>query len=48
MRTNKRQTNLKDIKASFQQSGYVDWHFNPRLSDSQNEDHDGEVVVQTA
>ncbi|MFI7825798.1 ATP-dependent Clp protease adapter ClpS, partial [Acinetobacter baumannii] len=24
MRTNKRQTNLKDIKASFQQSGYVD------------------------
>ncbi|MGS5777330.1 ATP-dependent Clp protease adapter ClpS, partial [Acinetobacter baumannii] len=45
MRTNKRQTNLKDIKASFQQSGYVDWHFNPRLSDSQNEDHDGEVVV---
>ncbi|WP_258292231.1 ATP-dependent Clp protease adaptor ClpS, partial [Escherichia marmotae] len=36
------------MKASFQQSGYVDWHFNPRLSDSQNEDHDGEVVVQTA
>ena len=35
------------MKNAFHQSGYVDWHLNPRLSDSQ-EDHEGEVVVQTA
>lgn len=49
MRTHKRKTNLNEIKLSFQQTGYVDWHFNPRLSDSQqNEEMDGDVAVETA
>ena len=47
MRRYKRQMNLSEVKNSFHQSGYVDWHLNPRLGDSQ-EDHEGEVVVQTA
>jgi ATP-dependent Clp protease adaptor protein ClpS len=40
--------NLSEVKNAFHQSGYVDWHLNPRLSDSQQDDHDGEVIVQTA
>ncbi|NHB57369.1 ATP-dependent Clp protease adapter ClpS [Acinetobacter shaoyimingii] len=48
MRRYKRQMCLNEIKSSFQQSGYVDWHVNPRLSDSQNEDADGDIAVQTA
>ncbi|MBJ9984481.1 ATP-dependent Clp protease adapter ClpS [Acinetobacter sp. S40] len=48
MRTNKRQISLKDVKASFYQSGYVDWHINPRLSDSQSNEADGDVAIQTA
>ncbi|WP_130802852.1 ATP-dependent Clp protease adapter ClpS [Acinetobacter ihumii] len=48
MRTNKRQISLKDVKASFYQSGYVDWHVNPRLSDSQNNEPEGDIAVQTA
>lgn len=47
MRRYRRQMNLSEVKNSFHQSGYVDWHLNPRLGDSQ-EDHEGEVVVQTA
>lgn len=46
MRTSKRPMSLRDLKSSFQQSGYTDWHINPRLSDSPKEDHDGEVVLQ--
>ncbi|MFM6907486.1 MAG: ATP-dependent Clp protease adapter ClpS [Acinetobacter tjernbergiae] len=48
MRRYKRQMNLSEVKNAFHQSGYVDWHLNPRLSDSQQDDHDGEVGVQTA
>ncbi|MGQ2385881.1 ATP-dependent Clp protease adapter ClpS [Acinetobacter ursingii] len=48
MRTNKRQISLKDVKASFYQSGYVDWHINPRLSDSQSNEPEGDIAVQTA
>ena len=49
MRTFKRQTSLNAIKFSFDQTGYVDWHFNPRLNQSQqNEDHEGDIAVQTA
>ena len=48
MRTNKRQISLKDEKASFYQSGYVDWHINPRLSDSQSNEPEGDIAVQTA
>ncbi|WP_111858028.1 ATP-dependent Clp protease adapter ClpS [Acinetobacter sp. CFCC 10889] len=49
MRTLKRKTSLNEVKLSFQQTGYIDWHFNPRLSDSQqNEDADGDVAVATA
>ena len=48
MRTSKRQMSLKEVKASFYQSGYVDWHVNPRLSDSQNNEPEGDVAVKTA
>ena len=48
MRTNKRHISLKDVKASFYQSGYVDWHINPRLSDSQSNEPEGDIAVQTA
>ena len=48
MRTNKRQISLKDVKASFYQSGYVDWHVNPRLSDSQHNEPEGDIAVKTA
>jgi ATP-dependent Clp protease adaptor protein ClpS len=48
MRINKRQISLNDVKASFHQSGYVDWHINPRLSDSQSNEPEGDVAVQTA
>ncbi|MDM1758190.1 MULTISPECIES: ATP-dependent Clp protease adapter ClpS [unclassified Acinetobacter] len=49
MRTLKRKTNLNEVKLSFKETGYIDWHFNPRLSDSQqNEDADGDVAVATA
>ena len=48
MRTNKRQISLKDVKASFYQSGYVDWHINPCLSDSQSNEPEGDIAVQTA
>ena len=48
MRSNKRNKCLKDIKLSFQQSGYVDWHIDPRMSDSQNDESDGDVAVETA
>jgi len=36
------------VKASFYQSGYVDWHINPRLSDSQSNEPEGDIAVQTA
>ena len=53
MRRNKRHMSLNDIKSSFHQSGYVDWHLSPRLGDSQGGDHDsdqadGDVAVETA
>ena len=48
MRTSKRRISLSEIKASFNQTGYVDWHFNPRMHDSQHQDSDGDVAVQTA
>ena len=47
MRRYKRQMSLSEVKSSFQQSGLIDWHLGPRLSDS-HEDHEGEVVVPTA
>ncbi|AVH14169.1 ATP-dependent Clp protease adapter ClpS [Acinetobacter indicus] len=49
MRSNKRPICLNEIKQSFQQSGMVDWHFNPRLTtDEPNEHEDGDIAVQTA
>lgn len=48
MRTLRRQTCLNEVKNAFHQSGYVDWHLSPRMSDvPQDEDH-GEIAVQTA
>lgn len=47
MRMNKRQNCLNDIKNSFHQSGYIDWHIQPRLShDAHGEE--GDLAVQTA
>ncbi len=48
MRTYKRQICLNEVKASFHQSGYVDWHYNPRLGDAPQEHEEGDVAVQTA
>ena len=49
MRTNKRQISLSSIKASFHQSGLVDWHLSPRLSnDDSHEEGDSNTAVMTA
>lgn len=52
MRRNKRLTSLSDLKLSFSQSGFVDWHFNPSMSSNhENDDHidaDEDVAVLTA
>ena len=48
MRTQKRQINLNEIKISFAKTGYVDWHFSPRLGESPNDEPYGDIVVQTA
>lgn len=53
MRSNKRQACLKDIKLSFDRSGYVDWHVDPRLAgsdngDAEHHDQEGDIAVQTA
>lgn len=45
---NKRQHCLNDIKNSFQQTGYVDWHIHPRLSNETHGDEQGDLAVQTA
>lgn len=49
MRSKKRQMSLNEVKSSFYDSGYIDWHLNPRMSDAENPDHEqGDVAVQTA
>ncbi len=48
MRATKRKITLNEVKASFCQTGLVDWHLNPRLSDSQNDEADGEIAVKPA
>ncbi|MDK1683163.1 ATP-dependent Clp protease adapter ClpS [Acinetobacter terrestris] len=48
MRMNKRQNCLNTIKSSFHQSGYVDWHISPRLSNDSQDESEGEVAIQTA
>mgnify|MGYP003561922014 FL=1 len=45
---NKRQNCLNDIKNSFHQSGYVDWHISPRLSNETHEEAEGDIAVQAA
>ena len=45
---NKRQNYLNDIKNSFHQSGYVDWHISPRLSNETHEEAEGDIAVQAA
>ncbi|OTG83139.1 ATP-dependent Clp protease adapter ClpS [Acinetobacter sp. ANC 4648] len=49
MRSYKRQMRLSEVKASFYQAGYVDWHLSPRLGDSDHQDEkEGDIAVQTA
>jgi ATP-dependent Clp protease adaptor protein ClpS len=49
MGISKRSTCLNEIKQSFHESGYVDWHISPRLSnDEPHEEENGDVAVQTA
>lgn len=49
MRSMKRQISLNQVKSSFQESGYVDWHLNTRMSNTDDPDHGQEdVAVQTA
>ena len=45
---NKRQNCLNDIKNSFHQSGYVDWHISPRLSNETHEEAEGDIVTVNA
>jgi ATP-dependent Clp protease adaptor protein ClpS len=45
---NKRQHCLNALKNSFQQTGYVDWHIHPRLSDDTHGEEEGDLAVQTA
>lgn len=46
MPMNKRQPCLNVIKNSFQQTGYVDWHLHPRLSDNTQGEEEGDLAVQ--
>ncbi|AXQ22633.1 ATP-dependent Clp protease adapter ClpS [Acinetobacter wuhouensis] len=49
MRTKKRQMSLNEVKSSFNDSGYVDWHLSTRVNNSEDSDHDqGDVAIQTA
>ena len=48
MSINKRAMCLSEVKNSFSQSGYVDWHLSPRLASDTHEDEDGDLAVQTA
>ena len=38
---------LNAVKNSFHQSGYVDWHFNPRLG-QEDADQEGDIAVKPA
>ncbi|WP_445115999.1 ATP-dependent Clp protease adapter ClpS [Acinetobacter sp. WZC-1] len=52
MRSNKRQLKLNEIKSSFQETGYIDWHLSPRAGSSdpqeETEGTEGDIAVQTA
>ena len=49
MRTNKRQMSLNEVKSSFRDSGYEDWHLRIRVNNSEDSEHDdGGVALQTA
>ncbi|OFE42613.1 ATP-dependent Clp protease adapter ClpS [Acinetobacter towneri] len=49
MRTQKRSICLNEIKTTFHQSGYVDWHVSPRLNvDDAGHEDDGDIALQTA
>ena len=49
MRSQKRSICLNEIKNTFHQSGYVDWHVSPRLNvDDAGHEDDGDIALQTA
>jgi ATP-dependent Clp protease adaptor protein ClpS len=50
MSTNKRALSLANIKQTFGQSGFTDWHLNPRLNqdDGHEDEQHGDLAVQTA
>ena len=49
MRSPKRSICLNEIKNTFHQSGYVDWHVSPHLSvDDAGHAEDGDIALQTA
>ena len=48
MRMKKRHVSLDEMKASFNQSGYIDWHFNPTLSNAEEQAPEGDLAVATA
>ncbi|MFW2046216.1 ATP-dependent Clp protease adapter ClpS [Acinetobacter variabilis] len=48
MPSNKRPKCLSEIKNSFYESGMVDWHISPRLTDEPFHDDDANLAVQTA
>ena len=49
MRSQKRQMSLNEVKSVFYNTGYVDWHLSPCLSNSEHPDEsEGDVSVETA
>jgi ATP-dependent Clp protease adaptor protein ClpS len=48
MRTLKRQICLNEIKSSFAQSGLVDWHLNIGMNMADDQEQEGDTVVETA
>ncbi|WOE32132.1 MULTISPECIES: ATP-dependent Clp protease adapter ClpS [unclassified Acinetobacter] len=50
MSVQKRHICLNQVKKSFVQSGYIDWHLDVRLGQDHDAeaDHEGDVVAQTA
>ena len=47
MRTLKRQICLNEIKSSFDQSGLVDWHLNIGMNMADDQEQEGDTVVET-
>ena len=48
MQNGKPHISLGEIKNAFHQSGYVDWHLNTQMNNSDHDEAEGDVAVQVA